>query len=322
MGPELRPSARWRLLLALTLGVGATQASAQPAPRPFLGGDRSQDEILERLENGPPFRFRQVGTSSVTLRIDLGAEDDAAYKPRTRSHPRGYRAEIAAYRVARALGMDNVPPVVGRPMNRLGMQNRFESEHPEDWEALRQEILWDAPGVARGAAIYWIPRMRASDLDDVAGLEAVAEWLRIDGEVPADREALARDLSTMLAFDYLIGNWDRFSGGNVSTDESGRRLFVRDHNVAFQSPLTDALYARLRGHLERTERFSRSFVAAVRALDEERLSAALAEDPTAEGRPILSPRQIEDVMDRRRALLSYVGALVALHGAERVLVWP
>jgi hypothetical protein len=312
----------WRPVLALALSLGAMQASAQPAPRPFLGGDRTQDEILERLESGVPFRFRQVGTTSVTMRIDLGEGYDAAYKPRTHSHPRGYLAEIAAYRVARALGMDNVPPVLGRPMNRLGMQNRFETDHPEDWEPIRREILWDAPGVARGAAIYWIPRMRSSELHEVSGLEAVADWLRIGGEVPDDRADLARDLSTMLAFDYLIGNWDRFSGGNVSTDAEGRRLFVRDHNVAFQDPLTGTLYDRVRGHLERTQRFSRSFVEALRELDEARLRAALEEDPEAEVRPLLSPVQIEGVMDRRRALLSYVGGLVALHGAERVLVWP
>lgn len=322
-------TSRRSLGVALLGGVLATAlaASAQPEPeagptRPFLGGDLDQDTILDRLENGAPFRFRQVGTSSITLRIDLGAGHDAAYKPRTHSHPRGYLAEIAAYRVARALAMDNVPPVVGRPLNRVAVQNRFESEHEEDWEPLRREILWDAPGVARGAMIYWIPRMRASELDEVSGLAAVGEWLRVGGELPEDREALARDLSTMLAFDYLVGNWDRFSGGNVSTDDGGRRLFVRDHNVAFQSPLTETLYARVRGHLERTERFSRGFVDALRALDEARLRAALAEDPEAEARPILSDGQVEGILMRRRALLSYIGALVALHGAERVLVWP
>jgi len=312
----------WRLVLVLASSLGAVHASAQPAPRPFLGGDRSQDEILERLERGAPFRFRQVGSTSVTLRVDLGAGYGAAYKPRTHAHPRGYLAEIAAYRVARALGMDNVPPALGRRINRMGMQNRFESEHPEDWEPIRREILWDAPGVARGAAIYWIPRMRPSDLDDVSGLEAAAGWLRIGGEVPAERAELARDLSTMLAFDYLIGNWDRFSGGNVSTDESGGRLFVRDHNVALQAPLAGSLYDRVRGHLERTQRFSRSFVEALRELDEPRLRAALDEDPEAAARPVLGPAQLEGLLGRRRALLSYVGGLIALHGAERVLVWP
>lgn len=311
-----------RAVLALALSAVALQASAQPAARPFVGGGRSQDEILERIRNAAPLRFGQVGTSSVTLRMDFGDGVSAAYKPRTRTHRRGYLAEVAAYRVARALGMDNVPPAVGRSMNRLVMQNRFTSEAPEAWESIREQVMWDAPGVVRGAAIYWIPEMRPSELHVVAGLDAAASWLSIGGELPADRADMSRDLSTMLAFDYLIGNWDRFSGGNVTTDAAGRRLFVRDHNLAFHAPLRGALYERVRGHVERTERFSRSFVRALSALDRSRLEAALEEDPEFEASSLLSPRQMEDLLCRRRALLSYIGALVALHGAERVFAWP
>ncbi|HEY8431381.1 MAG TPA: hypothetical protein VIL20_23535 [Sandaracinaceae bacterium] len=307
-------------VLALIALAAAVPGSAQEPP--FLGSERSALEILAELSERLPRRLRQVGTTSVTLRADLGGGLEMAFKPRTRSHSRGYAAEIAAYRIARALGMDNVPPVVGRRLPRPLLQQRFESGHPEDWEAIRGEILWDAPGIARGAAIYWVPRMRPSELATVAGLEAASPWLSQAGEVPPDRSTLARDLSTMLAFDYLIGNWDRFSGGNVSTDASGRRLFVRDHNVAFLEPLRGERYERVRRGLERVQRFSRSFVERVRALDREAIEAALREDPEGRERDLLDARQIEGVLARRRALLSYVGALVEVHGADRVFAWP
>ncbi|MEQ8454851.1 MAG: hypothetical protein RLO52_23540 [Sandaracinaceae bacterium] len=308
-------------LLFAALGVAGSVA-AQAPPLPFVGGELGQDAILARLTTRVPRSLEQVGTSSVTLKLDLGVGANAAFKPRTRSHPRGYLSEIAAYRVARALEMDNVPPAVGLRIPRRLMEARFESEHEEDWEPIRQEILWDAPGVARGAAIYWIPRMRSSELATFEGLSEVAPWLRVGEPMPpAESSQVARDLSTMLAFDYLIGNWDRFSGGNVSTDDEGRRLFVRDHNVAFQTPLTDHRYERIRGHLERTQRFSRRFVDAVRGLSEVRLRASLAEDPEAEIRDILDDAQIAGVMQRRRALLSYVGGLIALHGEAAVLTW-
>ncbi len=300
----------------LVLALGALSASAQP--RPFLGGELDQDAILARME-GAPRELRPVGTSSVTMRVELGAIR-VAFKPRSDAHPRGYLAEIGAYHVARLLGMDNVPPVRGLRMPRNVMRQQFRSEHPEDWEPIAENIRWDEPGVARGAAIYWIPAMARSELTSESAIHAIRGWLRVGGELPAGREGVARDLSTMFAYDYLIGNWDRLSGGNVSATEGGERLFVRDHNVAFGAVSGDR-YARLRRTLERAQRFSRSFIGRVRALDAAALRASLATDPEAAEGPILDEQQIEGVMQRRAALLSYVAGLVAVHGAERVLVW-
>ncbi len=314
-------AARTTLSIAIAAMAIAQTGSAQE--RPFVGGERTASAILTDLSMRVPRRFRQVGTSSVTLRVDLGEGVEMAFKPRTRSHSRGYTAEIAAYRISRLLGMDNVPPVIGRSLPRPLVQERFESDHrEEDWEAIRGEILWDAPGVVRGACIYWVPRMRSSELATYAGLEEASAWLAQSGEVPPEQADLARDLSTMLAFDYLIGNWDRFSGGNVSTDEARARLFVRDHNVAFLEPLRGERYERVRRHLERVQRFSQSFVERVRALDRASIEAALREDPEGRERALLDDAQIEGVLSRRRALLSYVAALVEVHGEERVLAWP
>jgi hypothetical protein len=303
------------IVLAAALHVAAQD-------EPFLGDDRTPAQIETALASRTPRRMRQVGTSSVTLRMELGNDVEAAFKPRTRSHSRGYLSEIAAYRIGRALGMDNIPPAVGRTLPRPLMQERFESDHPEDWEPIRGEILWDAPGYARGAAIYWVPRMRQTELATLSGLSAAAPWLSIDGEVPPESAALARDLSTMLAFDYLIANWDRWSGGNVTLDPSSHRLYVRDHNVAFLEPVDGERYERVRAGLERTTRFSRTFVSRLAELDEDAIRDALAEDPEGREHAILTDAQIAGVLMRRRALLSYVGALVAIHGADRVLAFP
>jgi len=290
-------------------------------PLPFVGGDIDQDAILEALEGRYPMRARQVGTSSVTLRVDFPGSVSGAFKPRTETHPRGWRAELAAYRVARALMMDNVPPAVSRRLPRPTLQARFEpdDDDPDEWEQVRREIRWDAPGVARGAMIYWVPAMRRSELHLTEGVDAVADWLRADAPLPGDGRA--PDLATMLAFDYLIGNWDRFSGGNVSQNAAGDRLFVRDHNVAFPSPLVDGRYDRVRAGLERVERFDRAFVERLQALDEDTVRAALGQDPENADRPVLDDAQIAELMMRRRALLSYIGAQIARHGAEAVLVW-
>ena len=321
-----------RTAIFLSIIACALSASAQPdvqadgppeAPdelRPFVGGEVDQDTILERIATGYPREMRQVGTSSVTLRMELGRVR-VAYKPRTDAHPRGYLAEIAAYRLSRLLHMDNVPPVLGLNIPRPVIQRHFTSDHAEDWEPIREQIRWDGAGVCRGAAIYWIPAMRSSELATEDGVDAVASWLTLDGEIPEGSAGPARDLSTIFAFDYLIGNWDRLSGGNVSRTDQGDRLFIRDHNVAFNAPFTDGRYDRVRANLERVQRFSRSFIEHVAAIDEAAIGAALEADPQSEVRAILSEDQIAGVIERRRALLSYVAALVAVHGADRVLPW-
>ena len=52
------------------------------------------------------------------------------------------------------------------------------------------------------------------------------------------------------------------------------------------------------------------------------VSNVIRNDPESEVRPVLGPAQVEGILSRRRALLSYVAALVALHGQARVLAWP
>ncbi|MGF1464744.1 MAG: hypothetical protein ACFCGT_01300 [Sandaracinaceae bacterium] len=301
-------------LLARAPRAGA-QADAGP---PFVGAPVDQDRLLTSIANGVPRQISQVGTSSVTLRLELGARD-AAFKPRSRTHTRGYLAEIAAYRVARWLAFDNVPPATILRIPRPFLRSRYREGGADAWERLRTGILWDAPGVVRGAVIYWVPDLTPTDLDEAEGIERFSGWLRGDGEIPADRAPVARDVSNMLAFDYLIGNWDRFSGGNVSTNAEGTRLYVRDHNLAFQTPLTDGRYDRLRGHLERVQRFSRTFVSHLVSLDEASLREALAQEPESQIRDVLSDAQVQEVLVRRRALLSYISALAAVHGVERVL---
>lgn len=91
-------------------------------------------------------------------------------------------------------------------MPRNVMQDRFSSEHEEDWEPIRETIRWDEGGVARGAAIYWIPAMRPSPLATEPGVDAVRDWLLVGGEIPEGSEGVAADLSTMFAFDYLIAS--------------------------------------------------------------------------------------------------------------------
>lgn len=320
---------RRSLLVALVVGVAIASGTpwsrvvaAEDLPSTFAGGDVTFERIETHLAQARSVLFRPVGTSSIVFQTVLEGEIAAALRPRTRRHPFGHKAEVAAYRLARALGMDNVPPAIRRRLTRDELKDRLHRDFRDAHSELDAGIGWNKSGSAQGAAIYWIPEMRSHGLDRNPGMAEWGRWLRQGGTIPEGKARLASDLATMLAFDYLIGNWDRFSGGNVQGTAAGDRLFVRDHNLAFAVPLPAHLHERIRRHLERAEKFSRSFVRRVASLDEAGLREIVRDGFARDDEFLLTDAQIRGVLDRRQTFLSYVGALVEESGEEPVLAFP
>ncbi|MEO8878706.1 MAG: hypothetical protein ABI461_24160, partial [Polyangiaceae bacterium] len=56
-----------------------------------------------------PVHGKSIGHTSVVFKLGLAGGLDAAYKPRSHVGGERFRGEIAAYRIARAWGLDNVP---------------------------------------------------------------------------------------------------------------------------------------------------------------------------------------------------------------------
>ena len=289
----------------------------------FIGSELSQDAIVERLRRGGIRRIRPIRASqSLVFRVRLEGGMNSAYKPRTNQVRWGHRAEVAAYRIARALGMDNVPPAAIRHMRQAAMERQVDADFSERWEDFERLVRWGRRGSVPGAMIFWIRDLNDIELDHTRRLNEWRGWLTHDGVIPEGSERLAADLATMVAYDFLIGNWDRFSGGNIDANADGTRLYIRDHNVAFAHPMPARLLRRVSGHLERTQRLSRSWVAALRALDDEALRRAVQLDDESESEFLLSEAQMADVLDRRTAILAYVASLVDEHGEASVLYFP
>ncbi len=297
---------------------------AQPAaPRDFFGLAGGDADWIARVGRAQPARFRPIGTSSLVFKVYFSGGLEAAYRPRVRGQGRGWMNEVVAYRLARVLGLDQVPPAVSRSLARREVMLHLDADYGGDRSALESDLAVRGD-VVWGALVAWVPGLRDLELDTPRGIARSRPWLAQSGALPVGDEAtLAADLSTMIAFDYLLANVDRWSGANVRADATGRRLVVRDHNLALVAPLPDAQHVRLLEPLRRVERFSRRFVNALRALDEARLRESLAEDPaSAAGVTLLEDAQRAGVFERRAALLSRVGALVELHGEEAVLAFP
>ncbi|MDH5493585.1 MAG: hypothetical protein OEY14_16645 [Myxococcales bacterium] len=301
------------------------ERAAEPPPLPpFLLTTVPQDELLRRLAETPSRQFKPVGSTSVVFRLRLRAGDDlmAAYKPQSRQHRQGHKAELAAYRISRLLGMDNVPPAAFRRVEIGEMERRLNNRYVDAWGEIRSWTIWDEADQTDGAAIYWIPQMRDLGLDQEGRIRRWVSWLSQEGELPGDREVLAADLSKMLLFDYLIGNWDRFSGGNLMGTPAGDRVYVRDHNVAFAEPLPEHLHERLLFRMTRVERFSRPFVQALQRLTPRMIAAEFAKVPLHLREPLLTEAQLAALLERRETILSHVGAVVAEFGLEATMVFP
>ena len=296
----------------------------EPAPPlVMMGSTLTLEQIEEELRTGQVRRIRPIRASqSIVFRIRMRGEVDAAYKPRTQQLRWGYRAEVAAYRVARALGMDNVPPAVIRYYRRSVMERQVDTDFADRWSDFADMMRWESGGSVPGAMIYWVPDLHDTELDRRSRMEEWSSWLTHDGEIPEGKETLAADLATMVAFDFLVANWDRFSGGNVDGNEEQTRLYVRDHNIAFAHPLPERLQRRLGTHLRRTERFSRTWVTALRSMDIEAWTGLMRESEADDAPSVLSENQILDLQGRQRAILSYVNALIDRHGEAATLCFP
>ncbi|MDH5672335.1 MAG: hypothetical protein OEZ06_09310 [Myxococcales bacterium] len=298
------------------------EASVEPQPPVFAGTDYAQDWLLSRLAVVGVQSFQAVGSTSTVFRAQLDSAIDGAFKSVTSERPLGPTAEVAAYRLARCLHLDNVPPAISRSIPVALIEARLHPDDVRDWSAIRARMDVDEAGSVRGAMIYWVTDLSEVGLDSLETRQRAESWLRRFGEVPPERRSFAASYSTMLAFDYLIGNFDRFSGGNARGNPERTRLYMRDHDLAFPARIEPGRHRALLDRVLRVERFSAHFYAQLAALRREDFERELRKDPAGREGRLLSEAQFDGVFDRREALLSHIEALMRERGKYAVLYFP
>ena len=291
----------------------------------FPGTRLRPPQLLRELRTAPMLSFRPVGSTSTVFRTVLkGVGFRAAFKASTYLRPFGAVAEVAAYRLSRCLGMINVPPAVLRRASVLSLQFGLEPGSPIDWVDIAPRLNADPNGQVEGAAILWVDGLREVEVSTPARRDQLLQVLSQSQPLPEPLPPLAAQLSELLAFDYLIGNWDRWSGSNVKGDAGGESLIIRDHDIAFAGLITESLQRRMLDLLLKDERFSRSFVQRLRALSRASFERELGQDTSLAMRPHrgFSSQAMDGLFDRRGALLSHVQALIEEYGEDKVLVFP
>ena len=255
-----------------------------------------------------PVSAKSIGHTSYVLKLRFDDGAQAAFKPRSKL-PLGdhrYRGEIAAYRLAHALGLDDVPPAYPRSFDAAALRALLPD--------FTEHALVDDDGGVRGALIPWVEHYEVLPLETAAWRDRWEPWLFDAGAtVPGDQRALASSISTMIVFDYVTANWDRWSGGNVARDgATGTLLFVDNDGAFYEWPTPVTVAAQLT-LVRRITRFSRRFADALRAMTGPALRQAFGEE--SPGVTLLPERAMAGVEERRRTAVGVIEARVGDGGA-------
>jgi hypothetical protein len=292
--------------LAVTSDDGA-DAGRAPPPWPFDCADTST-----------PKAGKSIGHTSVVFKLELSSGKKAAWKPNAKKVKGRYRGEVAAFRLAEALGIANVPPACVRAFD-AGAAAAALAANREASKLFADEVIVEQ-GKVHGVIIPWIDGLSFWPIEKEPLRSEARAWLTAGTEIPAARFDLARQASSLVAFDFVTGNWDRFSGENVGIDRTGALVLYIDNDAAFMERPPKESMARSKARLDATDRFSRSFIAAMRRLDEERLAAVFGEE--APGRALLPKAMVSTVARRIEDLVAAVDAKVAAHGETETLYFP
>jgi hypothetical protein len=332
--PCLAPS-----LVFLAL-LWSTPGAAQDAGAAFLGHpDAGRIESLRTAELAKVRKGK--GGRSLAFKVTLTDGTRGYFKPKQTFSAAHWYSEIAAYYLDRELGLGRVPPTTGR---------RFH------WRQLRaaagsdprvSELGIEKDGSLEGAFIWWIPeplerarmgrnwerwvRVQKSlpitpyqrpvdyraDLNRRPGVREATDPSRPIAKAP-DIEARPAELSDLIVFDYLTQNVDRWGGDftNLRSRGKGGPLIYLDNGAGFW--LGQQRLGLMEARLKALQRFRRSTIDAVRALDIERFASKLRGDPLA---PVLNEKQVDGLAQRRRAVLEHVDAMVTRFGETRVFAW-
>jgi hypothetical protein len=310
-----------RLSAALALACSCAIARADgppptpppaPAPSPsgpsFLG--TPDDEILKRLCEQPIAKLK-ANYQGTTIKFKATMADGTvgSLRPAQVNEAGYWRADIAAYRVSRALGLGTVAPACERTVTR---EEISAGAPPKILARLEKEVKWSADGkTVLASVVAWVDKVQSAELE-----KSRSEWRPLLSQkspltAAEDVVTVAAEGSRLITFDYLIANWDRWSGAN--TFRVGRHgPYVWLDNAAGFGHYSPAMRKRNESELRDVERFSRRFVEALRGASEDALTVELR----AAG---LSDRERSDFLGRRRDLLARIDELTKRYSDKDVL---
>ena len=284
----------------------------------FLG--MSDELLLDRVRTLPIARFKlNHGGSSLSFRAEFADGSRAAWKPMQTNMQSVPRKEVAAYRLNRLLGLHAVPPAAPRAVTREELLEHLHPDSLQHLSRIKAETVFGPDGRTIGTASYWIPVIKDAGFDTPEGKRKTQAWLAQGQPIAPEDASMAAQVSTLIVFDFLTANPDRYSGGNMKMSPDGKQLFFMDNTMSFY--VDGDGYERNREVLFKTQKFSRALYEALDKVTMSNLQRALSEEL---GTPyeILTPAEIAAVVSRRGVVQRYIASLIAQYGERAVLAFP
>jgi hypothetical protein len=323
----------------------AAAATAEPAPKigapverlaaprlqvdaaaPKLGTvfPDADEKLLAPLRSARVVRVKlNHGGTSLSLRLDFEGGGRASFKPEQTFFQSNPRFEIAAYRLDRLLGIGHVSPAFAREFTVEELIAALDPSQRGWGEEKMLAAMEPRGGRIAGEVQWWIPEIidatiQGVRVDEVEGIVRWHRYLRAGASIPPEAYEMARQLSDVILFDFVIDNVDRWTLSNTKGTPDGHVLYFMDNTLSFTSYAEGLPKSQV--YLRRAEKFSRRLVARLRALTRDELEHALAErGPLG---PLLGPDEVSAVLGRRDAAMAYIDDLIARHGEDEVLAFP
>lgn len=301
----------------------ANLAITPPAPGTVFGA--ADLDLLAPLAVTPVTKVKlNRGGTSLSLRLDFASGARASFKP-LQNHPQSDpRREIAAYRIDRLLGIGHVPPAKSAAFT---IDDLIAAAEPASRDLAASRIAGEAiarHGSLLGEVSWWIPEIKAVHIgghliDDADGEAVWTEYLQAGAAIPAELSPMLAQIATVVLFDVLIDNADRWSGNNTQGSLDNRILYFMDNTLAF-SPFTLGHETNL-SKLYRIQVFPRALVQKLRRLTAGMIEAALGSDDRLLG-PLLTRVEIRAIIARRDHFIEYIDRLITEFGEDTVLALP
>jgi hypothetical protein len=295
------------------------------APPPIVDSvfGATDEKLLATLGGTPLVRVKlNRGGLTLSLRADFANGARGLYKP-NQVQPQDPSAEVAAYRMDRLLGIGRVAPA---KLIKLDYQELLAAADPQAKNHTTHRLLEEVKardGAVLGMVAWWIPEIRDATVngvkvDEPAGFRVWSSYLQVGTVIPDDVRGIVEQLATLVVFDVVIDNSDRWSGANVKASPDGKIIYFMDNTLSF-SKYKQGHESNL-APLRRLQVFPRGLIQKLRAMTLESVKAALAVD--AGFPPLLNDEELRALMSRRNFVLEHVDALIAEHGEDRVLALP
>jgi len=289
----------------------------------FLGNP--DEALLAPLRDHAIARAKfNKGGSSVSMRFDFSDGGRAAFKPDQTNLQSVPRKEVAAYRMNRLLGLASVAPALPGAFPREDVIAAMTPEALQLLPRFNAEVLSSEDGMVTGSLAWWIPeivdaKLDGFHIDSVDGIVLWKRYLTIGEVIPPEDVEILPQISELVAFDFLIDNFDRWSGSNAKSSPDGKHVYFMDNALSFGLEETGQLKVRI--YLKRSQKFSRHLYEALKVLDADDVTDAMMTD-TGPWPRLLSEEEIAAMMKRRDYMVAYMDDLIADYGEAAVLAFP